>query len=137
MKSLIFSHGYNNFAVNIWLLVIRVAVGVLMLTHAESKFNMLFSGEEIAFIDPIGVGHKLSLILVVFAEFFCSIFLIVGFATRLASIPLIFTMFVAAFIFHLNDPFAAKELGILYMVIYVNILILGPGKFSLDWFLAK
>lgn len=132
MKQLLFSTGYSKNILNLWLLIFRVAIGALMIVNALPKLNMLLAGGEIQFIDPLGFGPKLSLILVVMAEFFCSVLLIVGFFTRPATIPLIFTMFVAAFIHHQGDPFSAKQLAIVYMIIYTGFLVTGPGTFSVD-----
>jgi len=67
----IFNISYNKKLVDIWLLVLRVLVGALMLTHALPKFNLLISGNEINFPDPIGLGSGLSFFLIVFAEFVC------------------------------------------------------------------
>jgi putative oxidoreductase len=133
----IFTTKYNKTTLDIWLLVLRVSIGILMLTHAIPKFNLLFSGEEIAFLDPLGLGQVTSLVLVVFAEFFCSILLIVGLGTRLSSIPLIFTMFIAVFIFHKDHAFSAKELGLVYMLGYFTLLVLGGGRFSIDKLISK
>ncbi len=127
----------QNLISNIWLLLLRISIGAAMLTHALPKLNLLFSGNEIMFIDPLGIGMTTSLILVVFAEFFCSILLITGFTTRLALIPLIFTMFIAAFVFHGSDPFAVKELSLMYLLIYITIFITGPGKYSIDNLISK
>ncbi len=134
---LLFTTKYYKTTLDIWLLVLRVSIGVLMLTHALPKLNLLFSGNEIVFLDPLGLGPVTSLILVVFAEFFCSILLIVGFGTRLSTIPLIFTMFIAVFVFHKDHGFSAKELGLVYMLVYINILILGAGRFSVDKLISK
>lgn len=119
------------------LLFLRVVVGVFMLTHGYGKFLMLAGGDAIQFADPIGVGVTASLLLAVFAEFFCSIFLIFGLATRFSSIPLLVTMLVAAFIVHASDAFMRKELPLLYAAIYLVILIAGAGKFSVDYWLLK
>jgi putative oxidoreductase len=83
------------------------------------------------------MGVTLSLVLAVFAEFFCSLFLIAGLATRLAAIPLIVTMSVAAFIVHAEDAFGVKEMALLYLVIYVVLLIAGAGKYSIDRWIDK
>lgn len=119
------------------LLILRLAAGVLMLTHGYSKLLVLLGDAPIQFGDPIGLGPQLSLILVVFAEFFCSIFLIFGLATRLFAIPLIITMLVAAFIAHANDPFMRKELPLLYASIYTVLVIAGAGKYSIDHWMYK
>jgi putative oxidoreductase len=135
MKSIVrnlFSTGNYPKNIDVSLLVLRVFVGSFMLTHGYGKFLKLFGDEPLQFADPLGLGVTLSLVLAVFAEFFCSLFLIVGFATRLASIPLIVTMSVAAFIVHADDAFGVKEMALLYLLIYVVLLIAGAGKYSID-----
>lgn len=134
----IFNPGTYPKNVNYALLLLRIAVGILMLTHGIGKFTKLFGGGEIQFADPIGVGVTASLALAVFAEVFCSIFLILGLASRLAAIPLIITMLVAAFVIHANDGFGRQELPLLYSSIYFFIAIAGAGKISIDnWIYAR
>lgn len=113
-------------------LVLRVGMGGLMLTHGYPKMLRLFSGEEIQFGDPLGIGVYLSFVLVVFAEFICSILVIIGYKTRLAVIPLIFAMMVAAFIVHMDDPFSRMEKPLMYIVGFVVIFLIGPGFYSID-----
>lgn len=132
-----FDTGIYPNAVSSALFILRLAVGILMLTHGYGKFLKLFGEAPIQFADPLGIGSELSLLLVVFAEFFCSIFLVFGIATRLSTIPLIITMLVAAFIVHASDPFMRKELPLLYAGIYIVIAIVGAGKYSVDHWLYK
>lgn len=122
---------------SIILLILRVAVAALMITHGLPKLNKLLAGGEIQFGDPIGLGSTLSFVLVVFAEFFCSILIGIGLGTRLASIPLIITMSVAAFIVHGSDPIGSKEKALLYILIYLTLLVIGSGKFSIDYLLTR
>ena len=117
--------------VDIVLLILRIGVAALMLTHGLPKLQILLAGGEIQFPGVMGLSPAISLSLAVFAEVIASIFILFGLATRLAAIPLIITMMVAVFI-HANDPFATKELGLLYIFLYIPLLILGSGKFSLD-----
>lgn len=119
------------------LLIVRVAVAAFMLTHGYPKLMKLLAGGEIQFADPFGLGMYFSLVLAVFAEFFCSILVGLGIGTRLAAIPLIITMSVAAFIAHGSDPFGRKELALLYLVVFVFLLFTGSGKFSVDYFISK
>lgn len=119
---------YLNFAI----LLLRLVVAAFMLTHGWPKLNRLIDGGEIKFGDPLGLGPLLSLILVVFAEFICSILVGLGLWTRLAVIPLIITMGVAAFVSHGGDPFARKELALMYLLIYVFLFVSGGGKYTLD-----
>jgi putative oxidoreductase len=121
---------------NIGLLLFRLVLGFFMLTHGWSKlvnFDLYSAG----FSDPIGVGSSTSLILIIFAEFGCSILIILGLLTRLATIPLIIGMSVAAFIIHAGHPFSKIELSSLYLSLYVVLAFLGPGKISLDYALGE
>jgi putative oxidoreductase len=97
----------------------------------------LLDGGEIQFGDPLGLGPAFTLVLAVGAEVFCSILIAIGLGTRLASIPLIITMFVAAFISHGPDPFRQKEMALLYLLFYVAFLIIGSRKYSIDYMLSR
>ncbi len=119
------------------LLLIRVGVALMMLTHGLPKLGQFFSGEPIAFANVLGMGETLSLLLAVFAEVICSIFILFGFGTRLAAIPLIITMLVAVFYIHSADPFATKEMGLHYLLAYIFLFLTGSGKYSIDGVLTK
>ncbi len=114
------------------ILILRLAVGCFMLTHGVPKLMSLFGDGPIQFADPIGIGVMASMVLAVFAEFLCSIFIIVGFKTRLAAIPLASTMFVAGFIVHSADAWSVKEKAFIYLAVYVSLIITGGGKFSVS-----
>lgn len=133
----IFNPGTEARNLSLVLLLLRVAAGIFMLTHGLGKFDRLFGDEVIQFADPLGVGATASLALTVFAEVFCSVLLILGLGTRLAAIPLLITMLVAALIVHSNDGFGRQELGLLYAVIYITLLVLGAGTYSLDYLISK
>ncbi len=135
MKKL-FQTKLNNTRVDLSLLILRLASGGFMLTHGWPKLQRLLAG-EMKFGDPLGLGPELSLILAVFAEVFCAILVLLGLGTRLAVIPLIVTMAVAAFIVHGADSFARKELALFYLVSYVILLLMGSGKISVDRLIAR
>lgn len=104
----------------------------MMLTHGYPKLQQLLAGGEIQFADPFGLGQAATLIVAVLAEFVCSILLLLGLATRLATIPLIITMGTAVFIIHAADEFGKKEMGLHYLLVYIFLLIAGAGKYSID-----
>ncbi|QIA06586.1 DoxX family protein [Draconibacterium halophilum] len=135
MKSL-FRTKLNNTSVHFSLLLLRLAAGGFMLTHGFPKLQRLLAG-EMQFGDPLGLGAEVSLVLAVFAEFFCSILIMLGLGTRLAVIPLIVTMAVAAFIVHGADPFGRKEMALFYLVSYIVLLLSGSGKISVDRFISR
>ncbi|MAZ29377.1 MAG: DoxX family protein [Cytophagaceae bacterium] len=122
---------------DIALLIFRIAIGCMMLVHGIPKLMTLFTADTIEFADPFGAGETASLTLAVFAEVVCSILLILGLATRLATIPLIITMCVAVFMVHPVDGWGRQELGSLYLAAYVLLLIAGPGKYALDYVFKK
>jgi putative oxidoreductase len=130
MKKLLFSN--KPFGTNFGLLILRLAAGGIMAySHGWDKLQKLMSG-DMAFADPIGVGEGTSLVLTVFAEFFCGILVVLGLFTRAALVPLVITMLVAVFIIHGDDPFGKMEFGLLYLIPYITLFLTGPGKISLD-----
>ena len=124
-------------ATDVGLLIFRVGVSALMLPHGYGKLMQFFSGDKITFADPLGIGDTASLALTVFAEFICSILIILGLGTRLAAIPLIITMLVAVFIVHAADGMSHQELPLLYLFSYVLLMLTGSGKYSLDHYFLK
>lgn len=113
------------------LLLLRASIGGLMLVHGVQKLQA-FEKLKDGFPDPLGIGSQLSVISAIGAEVGCSILLIIGLATRLAALPLAFTMIVAHFIVHAKDPWQVKELAAVYLCVYASLFFTGPGQFSLD-----
>jgi putative oxidoreductase len=119
------------------LLVLRVGVGAMMAAgHGWDKL-LTFGARSGSFPDPLGVGSELSLALAVFAELLCSIFLVLGLATRFAAVPVLITMLTAAFFIHGDDPWAKKELALLYAVPFLTLLLAGGGRYSVDALLSS
>ena len=116
---------------NLGLLIFRVLISGMMLFHGIPKIEKLFT-LPISFADPLGVGSTTSLILTLIGEVLAPIFIIIGFKTRWASIPAAITMAVAAFIVHTDDSFYKKEKAILYLICFVTIGLLGPGKYAIN-----
>jgi putative oxidoreductase len=114
------------------LLVLRLGAGALMVSgHGLPKLAG-FAEKSATFSDPLGVSPAVSLGLAVFAEFFCALAVSLGLYARLASIPLVFTMGVAALVVHADDPFKVKEKALLFLVMYLAVLVAGPGKYALS-----
>jgi len=122
--------------INSLILALRIGVAVFMLTHGYPKLVKLISG-DFAFPDPIGLGSELSLVLAVFAEFFCSIFILIGFRTRLATLPLIVTMLVALLIVNGVDQVYKNWDILLYLLSYGILLHLGGGAYGLTYYLEN
>lgn len=114
------------------LAAVRLLAGGMMLTHGIPKIDRFFVEGPVKFADPFGLGPEISLALVMFAEIACSILVMVGFKTRWATLPLLFTMLMAAFYEHGSDPFSEKELALTFFTIFLSILISGGGRYSVD-----
>ena len=118
------------------LLILRVAAGVLMMTHGWSKIQN-FEGMVQSGFDPVGMGATLSVVMLIGAEFIAALFIVLGLLTRLSAVPLIVAMSVAAFVAHASDPLQVKELSLIYLTIFASLMITGAGKYSLDSILFR
>ena len=113
------------------LLLLRIGFGGFMLTHGIPKIEMLFK-DPIDFPDPIGLGPTLSLIGTIIGEVIAQILIIIGYQTRLATIPSAFTMIIIAFVIHAEDALGVKEHALLFLIVYIALFLTGPGKYSID-----
>lgn len=124
---------FNDFV----LLVVRVFVGFAMITHGFPKLMKLAEGGEIEFFNFLGLGAEFSLGLCVFAEFVCSIFLILGLFTRFSLVFLIGLTSIISFVVHAGDPFVEKEKALLFLTVYLLLMAFGPGRYSVDGMITK
>jgi putative oxidoreductase len=127
----------NTVLKDIVLLIVRVFIGFAMLSHGFPKLQMLLAGGKIEFFDFLGLGPTISLILTVFAEFVCSILIILGLFTRVALGFLIFTMIIAGFVVHGADSFEKREMSMIYLSVYLLLIVFGAGKISVDYMIEK
>ncbi len=138
----------NAINADLGLLLIRLIIGLLMacygyqkLIHFQEMATSDFWAKDVSFL---GMHGAFPLALTVFAEFFCSLLLIVGLFTRLSLIPLLICM---AYIFLVVFPGSMVSNGengvefnntFVYFTIYLALFFTGPGKYSLDYkFLRK
>jgi len=122
---------------DIGLLVLRALPGLLLfVAHGWSKMTRV-PGIFQSFPDPIGVGSTLSAGLAIFAEVVCALLVAIGLFTRLAAVPIVILLLVAAFIVHADDPWGKKEFALIYCVPFLVLIFTGPGKYSLDSLIRK
>ena len=111
--------------------------GGLLFSHGIAKWSN-FDTMSTMFPDPLGIGSSASLSLAIFGEVICSLGFIVGAFYRLALIPMIFTMCIAFFRIHGADPFAVKELALVYLAIFRLDVYCGfPEIIRVDRLIAK
>lgn len=127
---------YSAGAFSAAMLTLRLSLGILMMMHGYDKL-IHFGDMQHKFMNFMGIGSSASLALVVFAEFFCSLFLILGLFTRLAAIPLIIATCVMVFKAHNGDVFGDGQTAALYLTGYLVLLFVGPGRVSVDSMIGK
>jgi putative oxidoreductase len=140
---------HEKLTTSIGLLILRLGIAGYLATHGWGKVQMLRAGQFEMFGDPIGLGPRLSLWLVVFAEFICSLLVVVGLGTRFAALPVVFAMGVAAFVAHGRDPWTmetaarlffagqtkmmlSKEPALIFLAGFLALAFTGAGRLSLD-----
>ena len=117
-------------------LLLRLLFGGLMMYHGYQKIENYDSILPM-FTDLLGIGSKLSFNLLIFAEFFCGMLVMLGIVTRLAVLPILFSMAVAYFMAHEKDSFQVKELAFILMLLGIPVLVLGSGTYSVDRLFQK
>lgn len=121
------------------LLLTRITLGGLFLSTGWGKVHDL--AKVTGFFTKLGIpAPAFNAHLVAWSELLCGGLLLIGLASRLASVPLIVTMIVALAtakrpeIHGLVDLFGQVELT--YLVMLITIFCLGPGAASIDGLVA-
>lgn len=135
MKARIFIIRKQPVDVDAILFFIRIVCGCAFIFHGWGKIQnpLHWMGEESSF-------PTVFQLLAAISEFGGGIVLIVGFLTRLGALGIGCTMLVAVckHFFVRGDPFVSLsggpsyELALVYFSIALLLMILGPGRFSLD-----
>lgn len=127
--------------------------GATPLADAALLLLRLFAGFAIAYFHGLGkvppspgfiegvasMGFPLPMVFAWaagFAELVGGLLLMIGLLTRPAALSLLFTMGVAFFVRHAADPFLEKEKAYVYGAIFLFLLLVGAGRFSLDHLLG-
>ena len=113
------------------ILVVRVVFGVLFFMHGVDKM-MNFNTLVVGYPSVLGFGSYTTLMVTIFCEFCCSLFLIAGLLERVMTIPMILAMGVAFFDVH-DAMMPEGELALIYLIIFIILFFTGPGKFSVDY----
>jgi putative oxidoreductase len=142
MKKFLFDCGTRDFTASFGLFVLRVAIGLMMiLGHGVAKikaYDQLKTAWLVPDFFPLKyMSHPVSLMATIGAEVVAAAFIVLGLATRPAAFVLAFAMVIAAFDQLGPQPFAVKELALMYLTGAVVILLTGAGTWSLDAALCK
>lgn len=123
------------------LLLIRVALGVVMIAHGAQKlFTFGYPGVVGGFTDMGMPMPGISAALVIAAELGGGILVLAGLFTRFAGAAFAFAMAVAAVKVHLANGFFMPngyEFTMLLAAAALGIVLTGPGRFSIDALIAR
>ncbi|MDE6576853.1 MAG: DoxX family protein [Muribaculaceae bacterium] len=129
---------------NLGRLFLRLFVGIMLM---QFGVRQIIHFDEVKHLFPsvLSLGSEGSLIVMTVIEITCSAFIMCGFLTRFMTIPPIISMIVAEY-FLLHDFVSEASylldwqqqgyLPIMFLGIYFFILLVGPGKISVDYFLS-
>jgi putative oxidoreductase len=118
--------------VSLGLFLLRLGVGVNMtLLHGVDRVRN-YSQLANSIPDPLGMGRRHSLMLVVAAEFVGGILVTLGLAGRLAALLLAFSLSLTLFSGEAGLPWRQREATVLYLTASLAILMLGCGRWALD-----
>ena len=126
----LFPQYFRGKGVSFLILFVRLFFGALFFMHGLDKmtsFNVLSQ----TYPSVLGLGSYTTLMITIFCEFACSLFLMAGLVTRIVLIPMMVSMAVAFFDVH-DGMMPDGELSLIYMVVFLILFMTGPGRYSVD-----
>ena len=131
----LFPDRFSGTVSSLLILVVRVVFGVLFFMHGVDKM-MNFNTLVVGYPSVLGFGSYTTLMVTIFCEFCCSLFLIAGLLVRIMTIPMIVAMGVAFFDIH-DAIMAEGELSLIYFIMFILLFLSGPGRYSLDFVIDR
>lgn len=128
---------------NMGRLFLRLFVGVMLAQFGLRQW-IHFDASSAAFPSVLGLAPETGLTVMICIELICSLFIMFGFMTRLMVIPPFISMILAEYYLLESTDASSWQLTwsqpgylpIMFMGIYFFILLVGPGKISVDYFLS-
>ena len=136
MKKYLLHFSDTSWCTAIGLLVLRIGVSASLMTHGYGKL-MNYESLSTKFMGHMFLSSEFTLSLVIFAELFCAFFVLIGFGTRIFSIPVMYNFIIAITVAHAGDPFGKMEKAVLFFTVFIALFIIGPGKYSVDYYISK
>ena len=118
--------------INAILLGFRTLVALAMIRIHGIKKVKDIEGEIANIPDPLGFGGEFTAFMAIFTNIVLAAFVGLGFLTRLSAIGILAVTLSGLFLVHWNDPWLVKDSPLMYSLAFFLILIIGPGKYSLD-----
>ena len=131
----LFPQYFRGKGISFLILLLRLFFGVLFFMHGLDKMTN-FSVLSDNYPSVLGLGSYTTLMVTIFCEFACSMFLMVGLMTRIVLIPMALAMAVAFFDIH-DGMMPEGELSLIFMIVFIILFMTGPGKYSIDWLIDR
>ena len=129
---------------NLGRLFLRLFVGIMLMQFGIRQLQDV-SMLEHSFPSVLGLGAEATLWTMICIEIGCSVFIMAGFLTRIMIVPPFVAMVMAAYhMIHDVATAASYQLSwehpaylpIMFLGIFFFLLLVGPGKISVDYFLS-
>lgn len=131
----LFPQHFRGKGVSFFILVLRLFFGIMFFIHGVDKIAN-FSILSESYPNVLGFGSYMTLMITIFCEFCCSLFLMAGLLVRIMVLPMIAAMAVAFFDIH-DALLPDGELSLIYLIVFVILYIVGPGKYSVDYLIDR
>lgn len=129
---------------NLGRLFLRLFTGIMLMQFGIRQIARFFEMQHV-FPSVLGMGSEASLVIMICIEMGCSLFIMCGFLTRLMLVPPFVAMVIAEY--HLLTNCVAEApylldwqqqgyLPIMFLGIFFFLILVGPGKISVDYFLS-
>ena len=131
----LFPQYFRGKGVSFLILFVRLFFGALFFMHGLDKlsnFNVLSD----TYPSVLGLGSYTTLMITIFCEFACSLFLMAGLVTRIVLIPMMAAMAVAFFDVHAG-MMPEGELALIYLIVFLVLFMTGPGRYSVDYLIDR
>jgi putative oxidoreductase len=124
-------------AFNIGMLVLRAAASLeLVIVHGLKKIGVgVANAEKIP--NPLHFPEQFNNLFATAANIIFPFFVLIGLFTRAAVLPTLAVTLTGYFIVHSGGSLSEKDTPFIYSLIFITILILGPGKYSFDNIIYK
>ena len=119
--------------ISIYLLIVRLIMGVLLLQHAVLKIVGTDTFQPV-YVDAFGLGVSHPLAFVLCMELFCGFSFLIGFMIRIFIVPMFLIAVYYVFLGVQCEQYALSELAFVYVIVFVSLFIVGSGRYSLDYY---
>jgi putative oxidoreductase len=114
------------------MLFFRVAASLeIIFVHGFKKLGIGVSVAE-KVPNPLHLPEVLNNAFATAANIFFPFLVLIGFCTRLATLPTLAVTLTGYFVLHFHDAPLIRDTPFVYSLMFSLIFLLGPGKYSLD-----